>query len=389
VVVWVNNSANVTNSSIRIGFTVDSIAPVVSIQIPQNTTYNYNTSLWINFTATDNLAIDQCRYSIDGAASILLTNCQNTTFNVSEGWHRIYLIVNDTINNTNTSNVNFTINTLISAVTINSPTNLTYNVTTVNLNYTVGPDHDQCRYELDYTNNSLTTCQNTSLSNLAQGWHTVVVWVNNSANVTNSSTRIGFTIDNIGPVITMTQPTNTTYASTNVSFSISANEALTWCKYEFNNVNTSLPATACGGNSATGSGTFIALAGLNNFTIWANDSGGNWTAATRINFTVKYNITQPTLNSPTNTTYNTTTINLNYTVSNDHDQCRYELDYTNNSLTTCQNTSLSSLAQGWHTVVVWVNNSANVTNSSARIGFTVDSIAPVVSIQIPQNTTYN
>ena len=96
----------------------------------------------------------------------------------------------------------------------------------------------------------------------------------------------------------------------------------------------------------------------------------------------------PVIQSPINTTYNDTNVNLNYTIT-EGDQCRYELDGSNTTLANCQNTTMSGLTESSHYVKVWVNDSVDNWNASATLYFIVDVTSPQVTLNLPQNTTYN
>jgi parallel beta-helix repeat protein len=85
----------------------DTTAPTLTIQSPTNMTYDFNTSLPLNFTADDTSGISQCWFNLDSGTNVTLTNCNNATFNVSKGWHQLYLFANDTVSNNVTINVNF------------------------------------------------------------------------------------------------------------------------------------------------------------------------------------------------------------------------------------------------------------------------------------------
>jgi hypothetical protein len=84
----------------------------------------------------------------------------------------------------NTSNT-FLLDTTPPQVQIVHPENTTYGITTLDLNYTAtdsGSGIDACWYSLDgESNQTLTDCQNTTLSDLADGEHTLTVWANDTA----------------------------------------------------------------------------------------------------------------------------------------------------------------------------------------------------------------
>src|SRR3989344_3615370 len=87
---------------------------------------------------------------------------------------------------------------------------------------------------------------------------------------------------------------------------------------------------------------------------------------------------------PTNVTYDSTQVQLNYTVSSDAQACWYSLDggVTNTSLTCGTNvTGLTSL-QGSLTWKVYANDSSNNINTSSMTFF-VDSLKPTINFSNP------
>ncbi|RLG14879.1 MAG: hypothetical protein DRN66_00750, partial [Candidatus Nanohalarchaeota archaeon] len=98
-----------------------------------------------------------------------------------------------------------------------------------------------------------------------------------------------------------------------------------------------------------------------------------------------------TIYSPENTTYATTSVDLNYTATdlNNISWCGYSLDGNNNiTLTDCNNITLTNLTEGQHNITVYTNDTAGNTNSTSII-FTVDTIDPYVEIHLPTTTIYN
>ncbi len=82
--------------------------PALSINSPQNATYNYNISLPLNYVV-DNYALDNCWYNLNNGPNTTLANCNNATFNASEGFHTLYLSANDTLGNQNNKSISFTV----------------------------------------------------------------------------------------------------------------------------------------------------------------------------------------------------------------------------------------------------------------------------------------
>ncbi|MBI5060917.1 MAG: right-handed parallel beta-helix repeat-containing protein, partial [Candidatus Aenigmarchaeota archaeon] len=108
--IYANDTTNIrANASVNFTITLLSAIPSISISLPTNTTYNYNTSLLLTYTASDDVAMDQCKYSLDDATNVTFTNCDtNATFNASIGWHKLFVYVNDSSSNNASASVNFT-----------------------------------------------------------------------------------------------------------------------------------------------------------------------------------------------------------------------------------------------------------------------------------------
>lgn len=87
---------------------VDSDIPKIYIASPLNKTYNYNSSIELNFTVVDN-TLDKIYYNIDNGTNITVTG--NITFSVSStSPHKLTLFANDTSGQVNSSSVTFSIN---------------------------------------------------------------------------------------------------------------------------------------------------------------------------------------------------------------------------------------------------------------------------------------
>ena len=106
-----DNAAN--SVTVNWAFTVDTIAPVVTIQSPENTTYTVDT-VELNCTATDENNISVVWYSLDGGSNVTLYAADNTTFNatlsgLTSDTHCVTVYANDTAGNIAFATVCFTI----------------------------------------------------------------------------------------------------------------------------------------------------------------------------------------------------------------------------------------------------------------------------------------
>jgi len=98
--------------------------------------------------------------------------------------------------------------------------------------------------------------------------------------------------------------------------------------------------------------------------------------------------TAPTVSvqSPTNQTYAATTVALNFTVDEATSWRGYSLDGLAN--VTSGNTTLTSLLDGMHYVVIYANDTWGNMGASGTVYFTVDTAPPTVSILSPENKTH-
>ncbi len=362
ILVFVNDTAGNVNFS-SVSFTVPTNA--LSLSSPLNASYNFNSSLNLNFTIRGGFNTDKIWYKLDNAVNVTIVG--NSTFNVSEGNHILILSVNDTSGIINQTSVSFFIDVTKPNITLQSPLNKTYNISSININYTISDNLgiDSCRLEWynqtsNLSNTSL-SCLNRTLEILSNGLHRIKIHVNDSVNNVNS-TEINFTIDTILPIINMASPRNASYASNNLSLNFTSSEQ-DQCWFILNANRTNL--TSCQNT------TFVAPIGDSNFTLYINDSAGNINSSFVLIFVDQ---TNPTLNlsSPTATTYTSTSVALTYNAGDNHqiDKCWYKLNSgSNTTLTNCNNVTLTG-SSGSNLLIVAVNDTAGNYNET-NITFTI------------------
>lgn len=180
------------------------------------------------------------------------------------------------------------------------------------------------------------------------------------------------------PIITISSPTNTTYTTTSVALNVSANEVISVWKYSLD-----------GAANITFTPNIVLTSlseGSHTVKVFANDTSNNFGAA-NVSFSVDTVAPMINLVSPTNTTYTTTSVNISVSATQPTSSFWYVLDGGLVVLFS-PNITLSGLSQGQHALIVFVNDTVgNAANSS--VTFSVDSIAPTVTIISPSNTTYN
>ena len=109
------NIISTYNWSIYDGGINDSVAPNITINSPTNTTYTSSATITFNVTASDDVEVNACVYSLDEATNQSMTNLTTTTWNatntsMTNAVHNVTFYCNDTSNNINSSTVFFTVN---------------------------------------------------------------------------------------------------------------------------------------------------------------------------------------------------------------------------------------------------------------------------------------
>lgn len=179
------------------------------------------------------------------------------------------------------------------------------------------------------------------------------------------------------PVLTLSSPTNTTYTLDSIPLSYSVTGATTLSVVVDGAVNTtSIP-----------SGIILDFSdGSHNLSLVASDSMGNNVSRFVLFFV---DTTPPTLTllSPVNQTYDSQVVPLSYEVG-DVTSFGIFLDGVLNQTPVPSGTFLEELSEGPHSLrLVALDSAGNIR--SVTQDFTVDSIAPVVTIVFPTNQSYN
>lgn len=392
-----NESVTPELYNVTIDYTTLNVAPTISISYPtQNKFLNNNQSIQLNFSATDNDAnIDSCWYNLDNTDNITILNCQNTTFNTTEGFHTLNIFANDTENLKSNSSTNFTIDITNPSISITHPQPIFYNSNQTQLNFTaLDTNIDSCWYTLNSgtTNTTINCGQNVTGISSNEGQNTWTIYTNDSAGNTNLS-FISFTIDTILPEITISRPESKIY-STNTSlplnFSISdANLNSCWYTLDSGTTNISLPNC----QNTTFNTTSDRLYTLN---LFANDTLNNINNAT-VTFTIltiapAINIIYPKNSSYIN--YNNN-IYLNYSVSSgiSISSCQlwgdfsgtWALNQTNSIITLEDNFFTLNLTENTYNWGIICNDTQNQV-SNINSTFIVDTTTPTLSLTEPTGT---
>jgi len=380
---WVNDTATTLP-------TPDTNPPIITITSPINNTTYSTDSVDLNYSA--NKLTTWQWYSLDGAANITL-NGNTTLTGFTDGLHISTVYANDTSGNMNSSMVWFAVDTTfpsINTVTLNTTTPNTGEYILVTVNAT-----DNFEVTNVIVNDNALTYQGVNLWNgtitAIEGTHSVNVSVSDAAGnvgMNNSTTYTTMLPDITPPIITFTPPTDpddTTLTTRNWTFiNVSLSEpGFSWL--EWNDINESM--------SGSGTHWYINKTGLDNdvytYHVWANDCAGNVnvseTRAIEIDYVTDTLSPVITITSPVSgTTYNTDSIDLNYSVNEPTVWQGYSLDGTAN-ITLQGNSTLIGLTDGEHTLTVYANDTSRNMNSSI-VWFTIDTTVPIVNT-VSLNTT--
>ncbi|MBW3010751.1 hypothetical protein KY326_00850, partial [Candidatus Woesearchaeota archaeon] len=300
---------NNTNTSTTRNFTIDATDPNIVLNAPQpNETIKVN---YVNFnwTATDNVATSvSCNLTLDGIVNVSNILSQNNTpvnytvYNISDGAHYWNISCIDYANNTNTSETRrFVVDTVRPAVTLNFPPQfyLTKN-TSINFNWTATNGIDtnlSCNLTINNIVNASniaslnSTPTNYTVTGFADGSYAWNVSCTDDANNTNTSETRNFTVDATLP--NASSPPDQTVdigESTTIVWNITDNSLSGTYYVERNGVLFTGPSTWYNNtNIIVIPNTFFT--GAWNYTIYYNDTAGNYGPIDTVFITVADNVT--------------------------------------------------------------------------------------------------
>jgi len=374
----------------------DTTNPVVSIVSPSNTTNTSDSGIDVNFTMSD-LDLDICWYTnSSGQFNYTITCGTNlTTPGWDEGTNVVVVYANDTSGNEASDSVTFSVDTIAPDVSLVYPTNTTYASVQTELNYTVsGTDLDSCWYSTDggQNNNTIAVCGNnvTGLSS-SEGSNTWLVYTNDTVGNENSSSVI-FAVDTTPPGVTINQPTNITYTSSDlpILFNVTTNEDATTAQYSLdgginnvtmqNNGNRDFNAT----NDSIADGTYTV-------NYYVNDTLNNFNNTESRVFSV--DITNPAITSLTENpadpaTYVSGAIyEFNSSVTDTNlETVLIEFDATNYTVANgggnIYNFTIVDLAAGTYNYYWRANDTANNVNVTAIQTYTINNATGDVTLLI-------
>ncbi len=195
---------------------------------------------------------------------------------------------------------------------------------------------------------------------------------------------IDYTINNSAPSLSISSPQNEIYSKNNISLNFSVSDLennLNSCWYKFEEVNYSISNCENTTFSVSGNGNYSLV-------VYANDSF-NYLNSSSATFTLDATAPNLTINSPSATTYATSTILFNATsidATTSVNSCWYTINSgtTNQTLsrdgaTNFYNFTASSILDGTYTARFYCNDSANNINNTQNVAFTIDTSVQVTS----------
>ncbi len=313
-------------------------------------------------------------------------------FTAISGFNTIKIFANDSVNNTNVTNMSFTVDLSTPSLNISSPQNRTYISRNITVNYTSSDiDGFPLTCILQKTdspgaeNVTMTDCQNITLWYTSEGLITMKIFSIDSGGNTNVS-NVTFTIDTSIPFFYIDSPINgtTRWLNQTLIYRVFGNDGDS-CIFENNSVNYTL--SEC--DSSYSYFNFTAIPGLNTIKIFANDSDNNWNV-TNMSFTVDLSKPEISIVFPLNITTNDSNQGAVFDVS-DADGQPITCVMQNNSFGNWTINDCHYLPfvpqRGWNTIKIFATDAAGNENVS-NISFTVDQINGSYSLPTPGNGSF-
>jgi hypothetical protein len=275
-------------------------------------------------------------------------------------------------------------------VSVENPANdTTYNVGTFDLNFTVtSVSPDSCWYILDGANNSLPSCDNTTFDTI-NGTHILNVYASNSSlGTTGASDTTTFSVDTHNPAVNLYLPeafdeSGTYYNNTNITLYFTAANAIDVdsCWYVLNNVTSSLFPGCHEITFANITSSILANEGLNNITVYANDTANNTGSHSHI-FGVDTILPTISIQAPVNNSILVSPkVDINYTASDTNlITCIIDGSY----YLGCPNVTYFRSDGTYTNIITAVDLAGN--KATTAVTYTVDTTPPVISIAYPAGT---
>ncbi len=212
VSIWTNDTSGNVNKT-DVTFYIDTTPPAIKIIFPLNNTNWSSGSININYTISDaGIGLGYCWWSNNsGHDNNSLSNCANITGKTwIEGKNNITIWVNDTLGNTNYTDISFIFDNISPILNISSPVDNGRYTQQMLVNFTATDSLTSidALWFYNETENITFIPESLVYQNLTYGNHTFIFYANDSANNLNQ-TSVTFTVNgppNITSIIASPDP---------------------------------------------------------------------------------------------------------------------------------------------------------------------------------------
>ncbi|MHA2184727.1 MAG: NosD domain-containing protein, partial [Promethearchaeota archaeon] len=403
---FANDSAgNVNNLYSRTLFK-DVVIPSLVINLPVNNTY-WNSRPNIQITVTD-MYFDSVWYKV-GGTKVSLTNGVSEIFDQGiwdglsdEGLFIIYFYANDSAGNENNIySITLHKDIVMPSLTINSPPDGTYWNSIPNIQATATDPHfDSIWYMVGSTTilleNSISEPLDTTIWNGLSDEDSFIVYfyANDSAGNINSMHNLTLFKDIVTPSLVINLPVNNTYWNSQPD--IQATVTDTYFDSVWYLVGSTKIMLTNGVSEALDLALWDSLLveGLFNIYFYANDSAGNTFESVHLSLYRDILAPRVSIALPTNNTYWNTIPSIKFSaIDPNFDSLYYivggtQVQLTNNTEQLLESAIWNSLPQGKFIIEIYANDTLGNLNNSYRITLFKDTIAPIITINSPNNNTY-
>ncbi|MBI5017185.1 MAG: hypothetical protein HZB55_17095 [Deltaproteobacteria bacterium] len=345
-------------------FTVDTTAPVASISAPADGSITNDSAPTLIFGSGDGVTVV---VKVDGAV-VAKTSGQNLDV-LGDGSHTVTVESTDAAGNKGTASSTFTVDTLAPTVAITSPANGA--LTNDNTPALVFNKGDGVSVVVKVDNVVVAKTSGQSLDTLTEGSHTVVVESTDAAGNKGTATST-FTVDTVAPTVSISAPATGSATNDNTPL-------LTFNPGDGTTVVVKVDSSVVPKTSGQSLDTLAD--GSHTVVVESTDGAGNTGTATS-SFTV--DTVAPTVSITAPATGSATTDNTPLLTFNPGDGTTVVVKVDTVVVAKTSGQSLDSLTDGSHTVTVESSDAAGNTGTASST-FTVDTVAPIVSISAPAN----
>lgn len=217
------------------------------------------------------------------------------TFNLEDGNHTVSVVVVDEDWETNITSVNFAVSTTPPSIRIESPKNITYTRSQVDVNISVFEGADiiyVIRAEIDSQRN-ITLVSNganqylNDTESFSGGPHNLRIYANDTEGRVNDTQTVSFTIDSSPPTVTIQSPENTTYMRSTLDINVTVTDTISPVDTVLAEIDESMNDTLSSVSGDLFSTEHSFSEGSHQLRIYANDTASNVNGDLTVHFTIE------------------------------------------------------------------------------------------------------